>query len=381
MNLLTDPDAKIAEPTSLHGYRVLIVDDELGNRRLCRLALESQDVTCDEAADGEQALVAVTRAIYDLMLLDIDMPRLNGREVLRRLRTQPPYANLKVMMLSGRASGDEMAQLMLAGADDYLAKPFSVMQLGARVRAALRLKRAQDRAGLMNQHLLAMNRDMELSLQSRDCDLLNARNTLVLALAELVSIRDAETGAHLRRLQSYCRVLAEQALAINVYAGQIDEPFLQMLECCAPLHDIGKVGVPDHILRKPGPLDAEERRIMETHTVQGADILQKAAREHGFQAAFMQMASDIARHHHERFDGNGYPDRLAGEDIPLAARMLAVGDVYDALRSRRVYKPALPHDEVLSMMTRSPGHFDPALLAAFERCADRFEQVFRELAD
>src|SRR5207253_1617701 len=171
----------------------------------------------------------------------------------------------------------------------------------------------------------------------------HVRNALVLALAKLVEYRDTETGAHLLRLQRYSRVLAEEAAGETVFAEQIDPTFVQMLVCCAPLHDIGKVGLPDHILLKPGKLEAEERTLMQTHTTIGADTLKAVMHRHGSALAFLQMAADIARHHHERFDGAGYPDGLAGDGIPLPARLVAICDVYDALRSRRSYKPALSH--------------------------------------
>jgi HD-GYP domain-containing protein (c-di-GMP phosphodiesterase class II) len=155
-----------------------------------------------------------------------------------------------------------------------------------------------------------------------------------------------------------------------------------MLECCAPLHDIGKVGLPDHILLKPGKLTADERILMQTHTTIGADTLQNVAKQHPFAAAFLQMAIDIARHHHERYDGKGYPDRLAGNDIPLAARILAISDVYDALRSRRPYKPALSHTAAMHvMLDMSAGQFDPLLLEAFKRCAPSFERIARDVRD
>src|SRR5262249_22085426 len=161
-----------------------------------------------------------------------------------------------------------------------------------------------------------------------------------------------------------------------------DPAFVEMLECCAPLHDIGKVGLPDHILLKPGKLDAEERLQMQAHTVIGSDTLRQVAQQHGAALAFLQMGTDIARHHHERWDGTGYPDGLAGGAIPLSAQLVAVGDVYDALRSRRPYKPALSHPTaVQAMVEGSPGQVDPALLQGFQRCAAEFERISRETRD
>jgi response regulator RpfG family c-di-GMP phosphodiesterase len=344
--------------------------------------LRSDQIDCDEAENGQEALAALSANHYDLVLLDIDMPGMNGPEVCRRLREQPRCAHLKILMVSGRASSDEMSHIMLAGADDYLTKPFSVVQLQARVQAALRLKDAQDRSDSLNRHLLAVNHQLELGLSARDSDLVEARNALVLALAELVGYRDAETGAHLMRLQRYSRCLAEEAARVPIFAGLLDTNFIEMLECCAPLHDIGKAGLPDHILLKPGKLTPEERIVMQTHTIIGAATLQKVARQHSFAGAFLQMANEIARHHHERYDSQGYPDQLGGDNIPLAARIVALGDVYDALRSRRVYKPPLSHATAVKMMGEEfPGHFDPTLARVFQRCAAQFEQTFHEFAD
>ena len=363
-------------------HRILLVDDEATIRQFCRFALEGEEFCCEEASGGAQALEALRGGRFDLVLLDVDMPGMSGPEVCRRLREDPPSAHLKVIMVSGRASPDEMAQIMLAGADDYLTKPPGALQLQARVKAALRLKEAQDRSDVLNRHLQAVNRELEQSLSGRDSDLVQTRNALVLALAKLVESRNSETGAHLVRMQRYARCLVEEAALAPAFSGQIDRGFIDMVECCAPLHDIGKVALPDHILLKPGKLEPEERLLMQTHTTVGAETLRAVAEQHGSAVGFLQTAMDIARHHHERYDGQGYPDRLAGDAIPLAARVVAVADVYDALRSRRSYKPALSHAAALLVMIETcAGQFDPALLHAFQRCAPLFERIYRELAD
>lgn len=371
-----------SNPNAKRVSRVLIVDDEASVRSFCTLALKTEGIACSEASDGKVALEKLSRKAYDLVLLDVDMPNLDGPETLKQLRAKPPQPNLKVVILSGRVAPDEMARMLLAGADDFLPKPFSVVQLRARVKAALRHKEAQDRSDLLNRHLLAVNADLEKSLGDRNIDLIASRNALVLALAKLVEFRSEETGAHLLRLQRFCRCLAEEAQRGGDYGETVDDFFVQTLEACAPLHDIGKVALPDVILMKPGKLDAEERVQMQLHTVYGAETLREVAKSHNFAAGFIQMAIDITRHHHERWDGRGYPDRLAGEDIPLAARFVAVADVYDALRSRRVYKSALPHHTALmTMLEGSPGHFDPKLIGVFQRCLPAFEAIFREAGD
>jgi response regulator RpfG family c-di-GMP phosphodiesterase len=368
--------------SSTRVHRVLIIDDETGVREFCREILQAEGIVCAEAGCGLTGLQAAESSPFDLILLDVNLPHLRGVDVLRRLREFPPSPHLKIIMFSGMATSDEMAQMLIAGADDYLTKPFSVIQLQGRVQAGLRLKDAQDRSVLLNKHLLAVNAELERNLDHRDSDLVHSRNALVLALAKLVEHRDNETGSHLLRLQRYCRCLGEAAATLPTFNSQVDHHFLEMLECCAPLHDIGKVGLPDHILLKPGKLTPDERVLMQAHTLIGAETLREVARLHGAALAFLQMAIDITRHHHERYDGTGYPDRLTGNSIPLAARIVAVCDVYDALRSRRVYKPALSHAATVQLMTEaSPGHFDPALMQAFMVCGPQFEGVFRELAD
>jgi response regulator RpfG family c-di-GMP phosphodiesterase len=373
--------AELEGPAVTNAHRILIVDDQREIRTFCRCVLQADGFQCDEADGGLEALETAKAKPYDLVVLDIDMPDMQGTEVCRRLRENPPSPHLKVLMVSGLNNADTMAKMLLAGADDFITKPFSVVQLQGRIKASLRLKDAQDRSDLLNQHLLTINHELEQSLGSRDSDLVQARNALVLALAKLVEHRASEKGSHLLRLQRYCRTIAEEAARTPTFAAQLDPNFIEMLECCAPLHDIGKVGLPDHILLKPGKLDSDERVIMQAHTLIGAETLQEVLKHHGSALAFLHTAIDITRHHHERFDGHGYPDRLAGSDIPLAARLVAIGDVYDALRSRRPYKPALSHNAALQVMTGQMGQFDPALMPILQRCAPQLERIFRELPD
>lgn len=361
---------------------ILIVDDEEEIRTLCRAVFAPAGIRCDVAASGVEALNALASQPYDLVLLDMAMPGLSGQEVCRRLRDCPPTANLKIVIFSGHLTAEELAAMLAIGADDYITKPFSIVELAARIKAALRLKAAQDRADLLSQRLIGTNQYLESNLHARNRDLIEAHRALVLALAKLVECRDTETGTHVQRMQTYCVCLAEEAAQLPAFAGHIDAQFLGQLEWSAPLHDIGKAGIPDAILRKEGPLTPEERRIMQTHTILGAETLTEVARRHGSGMGFLQMAIDVARHHHERYDGTGYPDRKAGQDIPLAARLLAIADVYDALRSRRVYKPAHSHAAALQLMlAESPGQFDPALLHAFERRAADFDRIYTERAE
>ena len=363
-------------------HRVLIVDDDDTVRRVCRLALRDEPVECEEVSDGAVAAARGLSAPWDLILLDVDLPGLTGEQVLRKLRQNPQAAHTKVVMLSGRTSGDDLSRLLSSGADDYLTKPFSLVQLRARVKAALKLKSVQDRTDVLTRRLAASNADLERALTSKDGEIVHTRSAMVLALAKLVEQRSAETGQHLIRLQRYCRVLAEAASALPAFRGRLDPVFVQAVEEAAPLHDIGKVAVPDAVLNKPGRLTPEELTTMQAHTTAGADTLSEVSKRYPFFTGFFDTAVEIARHHHERYDGSGYPDRLVGEAIPVSARLVALGDVYDALRSRRVYKPAFPHDAAVNqMLAQSPGHFDPALLGVFGRVAPEFDRIFRDAAD
>ena len=362
--------------------RVLVVDDDAMTRTIARLALSSEGFECAEAADGKLALDLVRSRPFDLLLVDVEMPRLRGDDLLRQLREEPPSPNLKIIMASGRATVEEMSTMLIAGADDFLAKPFSIVQLIARVKAAIRLKDAQDRSDTLAHSLLKLNQQLEQNLHSRDSDLIDARNALTLAVAELVAQRGVETSAHLLRIQQYVRVLAQEATGVSYFAGTLDQNYIQMLEGTAPLHNLGMIGLPEHIFLKPGKLSDEERVVMRSHTTVGADILQKVARNHRFAAAFLHMAIDITRHHHERWDGKGYPDRLSGEAIPLSARFVCLADVYDALRSRRPHKPALSHASAVELLTdASQGQFDPALMQVFQSCSAAMDRVFKENPD
>ena len=364
------------------GHRILIVDDEVGIRQYCKVVLHGDGRQCDEAADALTALDMLRQKAYDLVVTDVSMPKMTGIEMTRKIREAPPAPHLKIIMFSGSATSDDLAQMLSAGADDFLIKPLSIITLQGRVLAALRMKDAQDRADLLHRRLLAVNEELERNLSTKEGDLVHTRNALVLGLARLVEHREGLTSARLARMQQYCRALAAAAATTPAYAGQVNDAFIDMLACCAPVHDIGKIGLPDHILLKPGKLTADERIVMHTHTTIGADTLKQVAQTHGVAMAFLEMGADIARHHHERWDGTGYPDRLAGADIPLAARLVTICDVYDALRSRRAHKPALAHFATMQLMSEAcTGQFDPGLFTVFVRGASEFERIFRDFPD
>jgi response regulator RpfG family c-di-GMP phosphodiesterase/tRNA A-37 threonylcarbamoyl transferase component Bud32 len=362
--------------------RLLIVDDEQLVRRMYLSFVRAENFECHEASNGEEALRLLNERPFDLVLLDIDMPKLSGTEVLRRLRAQPPFNNLKIIMVSGGVSPDELSAMLALGADDYLAKPLSRAELVARLKTALLHKATQDRSEQLNQQMLRVNAELEAALLARSSDQGHARNALVFALAKIVESRAQETTAHLTRVTRYVTTLARRARHAPRLAAALDQPFLQILESCTLLHDIGNVALPDHILRCNGKLDAEDIIIAQAHTTIGAETLKSVAKRDKSAAAFWHMASDIARHHHEHFDGTGYPDRLAGNDIPLAARLAALADTYDSLRAPGARGIALSHNAAVEMIVKgSRGRFDPLLVQAFQEGEADFDNVFRACPD
>lgn len=363
--------------------RVLIVDDDPAISNLCQAVIEDENTVCDLADKAEKALQMVQAERYSLILLDVVMPDQSGAELLPKLRQSANCADSRILMMSGLASPDEMGRLLLDGADDFLAKPFSPMQLQTRVKAALALREAHSRADLLRLHLSTLSADLERNLEASDAMIRQSRMALVQALCHLVQFRTNETDGHLRRVPLYCRMLAQEAAKFGDFKNVITPAFIQDLEKAAPLHDIGFIALPDHILQKPGKLDDDERIIMQSHTIIGSQLLHRVAEAYGRRAgSFLYFAVDVIRHHHEAYDGSGYPDRLVGDAIPLSARIVALADVYDARRSRRAYRPALPHAITMQIIVESgKTRFDPRILEAFRRCAHEFERIYNEIPD
>ncbi len=357
--------------------RVLVVTAVAADRAAWRAALERGGLSCVEAERAAAVREALERFPADAVVIDARLDG-GGADLCRRLRAEAPVPHLKLVLLTGDNEPDECD----GACDERLARGAPPGQLLARVQSALRLKESEERADRLASHLLTTNGQLEKVVRQRDNNAYQAQDVLIFAMAKMAELRGQETGGHLQRMQAYVRVLAEQAQRLPAFAPSIDSEFVGMLERCVLLHDVGKVAIPDHILLKPGKLDPEERSIMESHTALGAGVLEAVARQHGACLAFLQMAIDIVRHHHERWDGGGYPDGLAGDTIPLAARIVTVADVYDAMRSKLVYKPGLPHTAVRRLMGfAAQGHFDPALLLAFQQCEASFEQIFEQTKD
>jgi response regulator RpfG family c-di-GMP phosphodiesterase len=359
-------------------HRILIVDDEPGTRALCLAVLKAEGLECAEAEDGTTALSMLLEGKFDLALVDLHMPGMNGLDLCRKVRELQPVPHLKLIAFSGFANPDDVTKVLQAGADDFLSKPFSVVQMQTRIKAALRLKEAQDRADALNAYLMTLNRELEQNSANNGLHE-SLRDAILHAISRLVERRDGSPGSRTARLQGYVRALAEEAAREGLYERELTEDFIEMLVAAVPLMDVGKVSLPDHILLKPGKLSDDERLIMQTHAAMAGEMLHAASERYPSARAFLQLASDLARHHHERYDGTGYPDRKAGTDIPLAARLVAPCDVYDALRSWRLYRPGLSHPAALEVMKQAwQGQFDPALRQCFLRCAGHFEKIFRE---
>jgi response regulator RpfG family c-di-GMP phosphodiesterase len=372
---IAHPAPRAAERPRLT-HRILVVSADPTFRGHCRDVFDGHGIECLGAQSAEEVLDWVVCSPCDLLLIDAELPGGEGPELCRRLRAEPPGPHVKLILVTPGAPVAEVA------ADDFVTHAAPSHELLARVRLALRLKEAEERGDRLNGHLLTTNTQLEAAMRQRDDDLYQAQDVLIFAMAKMAELRGLETGTHLLRMQGYVRVLAEEAMRLPAFAGRIDGTFVRMLERCVLLHDIGKVAIPDHVLLKPGRLDDEERVIMESHTVVGASMLEAVARQHGACLAFLQMAIDIVRSHHERYDGSGYPDGLSGEAIPLAARIVTLADVYDALRCKLVYKPGLAHPAARRLiLDPDKRHFDPALILAFRHCEPSFQQVFEQNPD
>jgi putative two-component system response regulator len=363
-----NPNPRDAMPT------VLVVDDSPPVLTLIGELLRGSH-RVRVAPTGARALELVRAEPPDLVLLDILMPDLDGYEVCRRLKADPKLSEVPVIFLTALDDIDDEARGLDLGAVDYIAKPIVPALLRARVRTHLQLKSTADA-------LKAHSNDLESQVQRRIGEILDTQDVTINLLAALAEARDNETGNHILRTQRYVRALAEVLAENPRHAEQLDRATIELLYKSAPLHDIGKVGIPDAILLKPGKLTHAEFEIMKTHTTLGHDALCSAERRLGKPAPFLRYAKEIALSHQEKWDGSGYPHGLSGEDIPLSARLMAVADVYDALISRRVYKEAMSHEAASTLVVQGSGsHFDPAVIDVFVRINHVFRDIASQFAD
>ncbi len=353
---------------------ILIVDDTPENLRVLEELLRSEGYAARSVLDGAAALEEATASPPDLILLDIMMPTMDGFEVCRRLKQDASLRNVPVIFLSALDAVSDKVKAFSLGAADYVSKPFQFPEVLVRVQNHLRLRRLQLELEAHNRKLVEL-----VSEQVREIS--DSQMATIFALAKLAESRDGETGKHIERVQLYCKLLAATLAELPAYSGRIEESFIENIFLASPLHDIGKVGIRDHILLKEGELTREEFEEMKMHTTLGAQTLE-AVRTRYPRNEFLRLGIEIARCHHERWDGKGYPVGLAGRDIPLAARIMAVADSYDAARSRRCYKPALSHAECRkALMERSGTYLDPDVLLAFEDVQGLFEDVANALND
>jgi len=348
---------------------VLVVDDTPANLTLMAQVL-NRGCRVQMAVSGAKALELVRRGVPDLVVLDVMMPELDGYEVCRRLKADPATRDVPVIFLTALARPEDETAAFDAGGADFVTKPFNPATLLARVKTQLALKAAQDRLRHHNAELSG-----ELARRRREVEAL--RDTTLAVMVGMAESRDADTGNHIVRTQEYVRTLAQWLAAQPDAPPGLDDDAIEQLAKAAPLHDIGKVAIPDAILLKPGRLDGDEWTVMKTHAEAGAALLQRAIDRLGDDAGLLlHYGKQIARHHHERWDGTGYPDGLAGDAIPLAARLMAVADVYDALISRRPYKAPMHHDAALAHIRAGAGsHFDPRIVDALAACEARFIEI------
>jgi response regulator RpfG family c-di-GMP phosphodiesterase len=376
------PTSEVLQATpTIFSQRILIASADAQQRTIWRNALSGTGRHCIEAASAAEAREELKRNPSDLILLDASLPNGSCAPLCQSLRNDPPVANLKIVLLTAPNQRDD-ATVRREDVDERIPRDAPLEMLQARVRLLLRLKEVEGRADRLASHLVATQAQLEQAGPARDAQSPAAQDVLIFAMAKMAELRGLETGAHLLRMQEYVRVLAEEAARSTALRESLDETTIRTLERCVLLHDIGKVAIPDSILLKPGRLENEERSIMEAHTILGASMLEAVACQRGATLAFLDMAIDIARHHHERFDGTGYPDGLVGNAIPLPARITAVADVYDALRSKLVYKPGLSHVAARRLILDPNGRqFDPALLESFRHCEARFDSIFEQTGD
>ncbi len=325
--------------------RVLVTDDDVISAEMLKNSLENFGYDVTLAHDGAEAFALIRSGNYHLVISDWEMPGMSGLELCRQVRQRSWSSYIYFILLTSYSGVENAVRGLEAGADDFLTKPFHPEDVRVRLKTAERI----------------------LTLESRDLT--------IFALAKLAESRDTETGAHLERMREYCRILARELTHTKRYANDVDGDYVQLLYLTSPLHDIGKVGIPDDVLLKPGALTEAEFEIMKQHTIIGGNTLLAAAQAHP-EAKFLSMARDIAFTHHERFNGAGYPYGLAGSQIPLCGRITAIADVYDALTSKRVYKPEYSHDTSKEIIGEGRGtQFDPFLVDVFLGCEEQFIQI------
>ena len=354
---------------------ILVIDDSPDSLALMS-GLLKDIYRVKVATHGDMGLqVALSAQPPDLILLDIMMPEVDGYEVCRQLKANPASYTIPVIFITATSDAADEQKGFALGAVDYITKPVSPPILLARVATHLALKASAD-------FLRDKSDFLEQEVARRTQELSNAQDVTILAMTSLAETRDSDTGNHIRRTQHYVKALAQALVDHPRFKGQLSQLVINALFKSAPLHDIGKVGIPDRILLKPSSLSLEEFEIMKTHTTLGFEAIEQAEKTLGTPVPFLQMAKEIALSHQEKWDGSGYPQGLRGDAIPMSARLMAVADVYDALISQRVYKAALPHDRAVQIVFQGRGsHFDPDMVDAFIGIQDEFNAIAQRYKD
>lgn len=354
---------------------ILAVDDSPDNLWLLSGLLKDK-YRLKLANSGEKAMEIVRQdQLPDLVLLDVMMPGMSGHEVCRLLKESPKTRHIPIIFLTAMTSTDDETAGLEIGAADFITKPINPPILLARVTSQLQAKAGAD--ALRDRNVFLDN-----EVQRRTREVAAIQDVTILAMASLAETRDNETGNHIRRTQHYVRTLAKALQDHPRFRAYLDDHVIDMLFKSAPLHDIGKIGIPDRILLKPGRFEPHEFEIMKTHAMLGRDAIEHAEDQLGMPVDFLKYAKEIAFGHHEKWDGSGYPQGLKGDAIPISARIMAVADVYDALISRRVYKEGMPHEKAVNIMREGRGtHFDPDVLDAFLDVLNEFQDIAKAFAD
>lgn len=361
--------------------KILVVDDTPKNIQVLGIMLKADGFSVSVAQSGEEALETVGKVMPDLILLDYMMPGLNGHQVLVKLKAHTALQHIPVIMISALDELESIVRCIEDGADDYLTKPFNPAVLKARIANSLANKVLHDQQEALRRAMEDYNITLENEVHKQVKEIASTQLSLIFALAKLAESRDPETGDHLNRTSDFCRTIARHLSALPKYAEVIDNEFIETIAASSPLHDIGKVGVPDNVLLKPGKLTDEEFALIKAHSLIGANTLKEVEKRHPGNK-YITMGKEIAESHHEKWDGTGYPRCWAGKKIPIAARIMALGDVFDALTSKRCYKEAMPHEKAASIIKEGKGtHFDPDVVDAFLAAEEEFKEIKIRWAD
>ncbi len=365
--------------------KILWADDDVVNLKFGIEFLKKHNFEVVAAKNGKEAYEKILKEYPDVIILDVDMPKMNGYEVCKKIKSHKDFKHIPVIMITGLKDMGANIKGLEAGADDYITKPFNVLLLEIRIKNSLKNKYYYDqlfyyqqKLSYFNEKLKDYNKELEKKVKIRTAQIQETQEVTIFALAKLAESRDPETGAHLERIRLYSRYLAIELQKNSKYKDLISDEFVENMYRYSPLHDIGKVGIRDSILLKPGKLTPEEFEEMKKHTIIGGRTIELAEKKLKVTSNFLKMGKEIAYCHHEKWNGKGYPFGLKGTQIPLSARILAVADVYDALTHKRVYKPAFPHRKAVNIITEEAGkHFDPYVVETFVNIEKVFEEILK----